>query len=422
VTEPVELDDERPKPVWDFRSYLDFVPPSGFITEYLEYACQCTDAPPLYHILAATSVVSAAISPHLDLVFHGELHPLHIFTLIIGNSSESRKTSAIMRAVKVAEPVFSKISMRGDRLWWPAISSPEGLMEDLSKEPNRLMLLSEWTEMHRLTGAGYWEHASEFINLLYDAVAAHRSRSKVKTVITRPRVTILGASTPGLVAHATEKVDWEGGKLARYLIGHMSRPPAREMDAAVDLPHVVTLLQSRLDTLTSARAPGSGGGNATLSADAWSIMRSWQKSDWWKAFKARVPAHLSPSCSRAPEHVFRVSTIYQCSMSYPFNVQVSPEAMTAAISLVEWCYESMLQTFALIHDEDMSPLAKVTAALAAVGPLGVTRPGLLRRTKVTTKQLNEAIATLGERNEVKAGHDWATGKAVIKYVYVPPTE
>jgi hypothetical protein len=420
VTGPIE-NDETPKPVWDWRVYERFVPPTGYIRDYLEYACQCTDAPPLYHILSATAVVSAAIAPHLDLVFQNEVHPLHIFVLIIGNSSESRKTSAIKRAVKVAEPIFAKVSHRGERLWWPQVSSPEGIMEDLAKEPNRLVLLSEWTEIHRLASkGGYWQHAQEFWNLLYDATDAHRTRSKVKVMIQRPRVTVLGASTPGLVGHATTPIDWEGGKLARYLIGTMVRPPNMEMDAAVDHPNMVAMLRGRLDTLVQPRAPGTGA-NATLSPDAWSLMRSWQKSQWWRDFKNRAPQHLAPSCARAPEHVFRVAGVFQCSMSYPFKVEVSAEAMSAAIQLVEWCYEDSFKCFALVHDEDMTPLAKVQAALAAAGGQGMLRGALLRKTKVTAKQLNEALGTLVERGEMKAGNTWVTGKAHPSYTYVAPT-
>ncbi len=412
-------DDERPQPVWDWRQYARFVPPTGYIRDYLEYACQCTDAPPLYHILSATAIVSTAVAPHLDLVFHGEIHPLHVFILIIGNSSESRKTSAIKRATKVAEPIFTKISHRGDRLWWPQVSSPEGIMEELGKEPNRLVLLSEWTEMHRLASkGGYWQHANEFWNLLYDANDVHRVRAKVKMAIQRPRVTVLGASTPGLVGHATTPVDWEGGKLARYIIGCMVRPPNMEMDAAVDPhPSMVAALRGRLDVLVQPRAPGTNA-NATLSPDAWSIMRSWQKSTWWREFKARSPQHLAPSCARAPEHVFRVAGIFQCSMSYPFSVTVSPEAMTAAISLIEWCYEDTFRTFALVHDEDMSPLAKVRAALAAAGNSGLLRASLMRQTKITTKQLNEAIGTMTECSEVKVGNEWIAGKSYVKYTHI----
>jgi hypothetical protein len=107
-------------------------------------------------------------------------------------------------------------------------------------------------------------------------------------------------------------------------------------------------------------------------------------------------------------------------MSYPYSVEVGPEAMCAAIGLVEWCYDSMLETFALIHDTDMNPLAKVTAALAAAGPAGITKGALLRRTKITSKQLVDAITTLGERSEVKQGTVWLNGKANAGYTYVSP--
>lgn len=410
----------RPDPVWKFHELTRFLPERGYIRDYVEYAIQCTDAPPLYHILAATAVVSAAVAPNLDFYFEGEMHPLHLYILLVGDSSESRKTSAIKRAVRVAEPVFEKISMRGPRLWWPIVSSPEGITEELGKEPNRLMLLSEWTEMHRLSSrAGYWQHASEFWNLLYDALDASRSRSKVQIQITRPRVSILAASTPSLIEHATTPVDWLGGKLARYLIGCASRPADVEMDAAVDLPDTVAALRGALGILVNPSLPtgGAADGKASLLPESWQILRDWGRGDWWRDLKARTPAHLKPSFSRAQEHVFRVSTLFQASMSYPFKVEVSPANMRAAIAVVEWCFTQMTKTFMLLHDENLSALGKVTAVLSAAGQAGMSRTALLRKTRLSARAVNEAVGTLVERGDLVGTPEVSHGRAGVRYVY-----
>lgn len=409
------------KPVWDFNKIRHCIPPFGYIYDYCQYALQCTDAPPLYHIMCSTAIVSAAVAPHVDLVFQNEVHPLHMFFLIVGDSSESRKTSALRRAVRVAEPIFAKQSTLGDRLWWPTVSSPEGIVEELTREPNRLMLLSEWTDLHRLSGqSGYWRHSSELWNLIYDATDMVRSRSKEKREIKRPRVTILGASTPSLIDHATQPIDWDGGKMARYLIGCMTRPDNMFMEASLDIPHMVDGLRGRLSELISSRPPSYGSGPITLAPRAWDMMRQWQRDPWWLDLKLRAPRHLKPGFARAPEHLFRVASLYAASMSYPFKVEVDVDSMEPAIKLVEWCYTSMVSTLALMSSDDITPLAKVIATLASVGNDGLTRPELLKRVQSTSKQLNEAIATLGEREELETRSVWdQQGKAKTLLVYRP---
>ncbi len=413
---------ENPKPVWDYRQFRQYVPPSGFIFDYLQYATLCTDAHPLYHILAASAVSSTAVSPHLDLYHHNEMHPLHMFFLIVGSSSESRKTSAIKRVARLADPVFQQICQTANRVWWPQLASPEGIFEELAREPNRLMCLSEWTEMHRLTGgkSGYWSHSNESMNLLYDAETMHRARAKDQSMkVERPRVSILGASTPALIEDATTRVDWLGGKLARYLIGYASRPPNIEMEASADYPYKVAALQEKL--LVMCR-PVPDMTRLTLSSAAWEIMRQWRRDEHWRDMRERAPEHIGPSFSRAQEHAFRLSAIYECSYSFPWRSEISPECMLAAISLIEWCYDAMCKTFATTHDQDKSGVTKVISILASVGSKGMTRSALLRRGKLTAKHLSDILVTLEQRGEVRHEQYTTDGRAGVRYWYVKPRD
>ena len=380
----------RPAPVWDFNLFTSVLPPYGWIRDYVQYACACTDAPPLYHIISATSIVSAAVAPHLDLSFQGVKRPLHMFFLICGGSSESRKTSAIKRAVEVAKPVFGNHSQHGDRLWWPMLSSPEGIAEELAAEPNRLMLYSEWTELHRQTQASYWKQAEETINSIYDAHDMVRVKAKTKVQIKRPRVTILGASTPSLVLDAVNRSDWLAGKMARYLIAHMTRPPGMEMPTSVDDPMTVNTLRKNLGPMLQANTHG----DAWITDAAWNTMQAWQNDPWWLDLKARAPEHIQPSFGRAPEHVFRLATIFAASMKYPWKVAVDFQEMEAAIRLVEWCYEELIKTFSVLDEHNGQVLARVRSIIAAAGPNGIAWPQLLRRSNSVIRPVREALEAL----------------------------
>jgi hypothetical protein len=406
----------RPSPVWDFGEVADYVPPTGFVNSYVRYAIQVTDAPPLYHILAALGVVSAAVAPQTDLVFEGHPHPLHLFFLIIGDSSESRKSSSIKRAARVVAPVFEALHSPAPRLWWPAVSSPEGLVEELAKEPNRLMLLSEWTDLHRLSSsAGYWKHNTEFFNTLYDATDAHRARAKNQVVVTRPRVSILGASTRSLVLSATSMTDWLAGKMARYVIGCAARPADREMDAEVEAPELLPSLQASFGTLISGLPA-----RVELTAESWEMIRAWRRDDWWRRLKERAPEHLTPSFARAQEHIFRIAALYEVTTAFlpAVRILVGPESTAPAIRLVEWCMNSLVQTFPIMHDENLTAINKVTAILQTAGVEGILRRDLLRRTKVTAKSLNEAVETLREREEIRVVETPTAGRPATRYFYV----
>ena len=410
---------ERPKPVWNFHDFTAFLPTAGYIRDYVAYATKCTDAHPLYHIISASAVATTAVSSHLDLYHHDEMHPLHMFFLIVGLSSESRKTSSIKRAVRVADPVLNQFSQTGSRVWWPQVSSPEGIIEELSAEPTRLMCLSEWTDMHRLASqGGYWKHANEFWNNVYDATDVHRVKAKgVAISVKRPRVTILGASTPSLIEDATTRVDWLAGKLARYLIAPAERPDHAEMDAASDVPGDVDILRHKLDHLGR---PVPGRDRVVLSDEAWDMMRQWRKDDYWKDLRARSPEHLTPSFGRAQEHVFRLAAVYQASATFPWGLTVSPENMQAAIRVVEWCYDAMCKTFATAHDVDRSGITKVLAILSAEGSKGVTRSILLRRAKLTSKHMDEVVRTLTDRGEIVAVPYTSNGRQGVRYTHRRP--
>lgn len=409
----------RPQPVWTASDYDDYVPPQGYIKDYLAYAVRCTDAPPLYHIIDALGIASIAIAPYLDLVFEGQVHALHMFLLIIGCSSRSRKTSSIKRAAKVAAPVFAELNTGTDRLYWLAMSSPEGVQEELVKDANRLLLLSEWTDLHRLaSSAGYWKQSTEMFNSIYDATDSHRAKAKSSAVITRPRVSILGASTKELVEAAALKLDWLSGKLARYLIGCGIRPDDREMEAEVDEPETVDQLRKQLGRLFST-VMYTRSKEIALSPEAWDHIRTWQRDDWWKQLEASAGSHLHPSFARAQEHVFRIAAIYEATATTAIDkIIVGVDCARAATALVNWCYKDMVEALAC-RDDERNTMLRVVNTLKAAGTDGLSRSTLLRLTRIPAKSVTEIIDTLTQSYEVEVTVRNTSGRSATYYCWAP---
>jgi hypothetical protein len=406
------MEDLSPRPVWDFATYAPLVPSRGWIRDYLAYAIQCTDAPPLYHILTGIGGVSLVISPDHVLVVFGEEHPLHLFIMIVGESG-NRKSAAIKRCLKVIHPCLARQQL-DHRVWYPEASSVEGIFDGLLADPCRLMVASEWTDLHNMHKANYAQHAREFFNLLYDGMPLTRLKMGNQMAVPKPCVSILGASTPGLVRGATNLHDWEAGKLARYLIGYQSKPEECEMIAAIEHPKLVVDLQVNYDMLMASSLSNA----FVLSQEAWECKVGWERGEQWRDFRRGLPEHLQPSALRVSEHLYRIATIYQASMTYPHEMVVSEEAMWAAINLVWYCMQSAQEAFGLLSSDEKNPVTRVLQVVRMFGRGGVDHRELLRRSRLQARQLNEALETLRLRGEI---HTAAVRGAVKHYYRQPPT-
>jgi hypothetical protein len=387
--------DRAPKPVWAFKEFSNLVPSFGWLRDYLAYGIACTDAPPLYHIIAGLAGIALAISPDHVMMVNGEEHPLHMFFLMVGESG-NRKSAALKRALRVIQPCLAAQQL-AHRIWYPEASSSEGIIDELAIDPNRIMVASEWTEFHSQGHASYAKHSRELMNLLYDGSALHRIKANGKSVIVEKTcVTILGASTPSLVKQATTLHDWSAGKLARYVIGYMGKPDDREMVSAIEQPRMVDDLRLGYDRLLSK----SHGRAFVLDQAAWDCKVDWEHSDDWVQFRRSLPEHLQPSALRVGEHLYRIAALFQASIDYPHNTVVGTEAMVKAIQFMWACCIGLLSTFAILPSGEANSMARVLQVLHMYGSEGVSRRDLLRQTHLTGRQLTEAIGVLKEREDV----------------------
>lgn len=382
-------------PCWDFQEFQHLIPPYGWIRDYFAYAIQCTDAPPLYHILSAAALVANAMAPEHECVVDGEPIPIHMFFLIVG-SSGNRKSAAIKRALRTVRECYRTAKLDG-RIWYPESCTPEGIITALADDPNRLMVLTEWSELQGGSKAGYWQHAPQFWEMLYDRSPIQRLKMNTQLRVERPSITILGASTPSLVKQNTTTRDFEAGKMARYLIGCMNKPDDKEMVNAIEHAELLDDLRVNYDRLLAPSRAVS----FIPSRDAKLYKDTWQYSANWKAFVRSLPEHLIPSGLRAGDHVYRLASLYQASMDYPANFVVGDEAMAAAIQLVWTCLESVRDAFAILPMHEQIPLERVRAAVKTAGTIGILRRDLLRRTHVHGTELDRIVLTLREREEIQ---------------------
>jgi len=393
-----------PEPCWRFEDFAHLVPEYGWIRDYLAYAIQCTDAPPKYHIIAAIALVMNGIAPDHECNVDGEPIPLHDFFLVVGESG-NRKSAAIRRAMRAVQSCYTECRL-DQRIWYPESCTPEGIITALEADPNRLMILTEWTNLQAQGRANYWQHTPQFFEMVFDRMPIQRLKMQQQVKVERPSLTILGASTPSLVKQHTNMYDWEAGKMARYLVCYQSKPEEMEMTNAIERPDLLLNLQQGYSRLLAPSQVAS----FVPSIEAKQLKDAWQYSAGWRAFVMGMPEHLKPSALRAGDHVYRVATAYQASMDFPHNMVISPEAMNAAIELVWDCLTSTQEAFALLPLHDKQPLARVRMLLNIAGAAGLPRRDLLRRTGMYSQEFTRALATLVECKEAV---EIKVGKSII---------
>jgi hypothetical protein len=384
-----------PKPCWRFEDFAHLVPEYGWIRDHLAYGIQCTDAPPKYHIAAATALVMNAIAPDHECNVDGEPIPLHDFFLVVGESG-NRKSAAIKRAMRVVAPCYLECKL-DHRIWYPESCTPEGIITALEADPNRLMVLTEWTNLQAQGRANYWQHTPQFFEMIFDRMPIQRLKMQQQVKIERPSLTILGASTPSLIKQHTSMYDWEAGKMARYLVCYQTKPESMEMTNAIERVDLLPNLQKEYSRLLASSQVAL----FVPSREAKQLKDDWQYSAEWRAFVAGMPEHLKPSALRAGDHVYRVATAYQASMDYPHNMVIGVGAMTAAIEMVWDCLTSTQEAFAILPLHDKQPLTRVRMLLNIAGAAGIERQELLRRTGMYSTAFTQALGTLLECEEAR---------------------
>ncbi len=146
------------------REVMDALPKRGFVRDYVEYAMNCTDANNAYHLAAALTALTQTVPLSYAVPFASPLHP-NLFTMIVGDSSKSRKTTAmsIMQNI-MREGIPGAIGeMPG---------SQEGLNEQLRSQQRQLILYTEFGEFLSKAEQGYMMPLKTAMTSLWDCLSA----------------------------------------------------------------------------------------------------------------------------------------------------------------------------------------------------------------------------------------------------------
>lgn len=160
---------------WGELSLLEpgeVVPMDTFVDAFVEWASsKSSQADESFHVCGALSTLSTVFSQYAYLHLTFGTVPLNLFFLVLGRTTQSRKTTSLRLSQKILS-TLAKNDADPDRYMLPDDATPEGLSVFLSQRPNASSLLAI-DEVQDMFAAGarkssYMAGLVPFITKAYD--------------------------------------------------------------------------------------------------------------------------------------------------------------------------------------------------------------------------------------------------------------
>lgn len=368
----------------------------GFIRSYVDYVSQCSDAPEVYHAGVALTIMAGAVANRLSCPFIAG-RPLvpNLYTLLIGPSRASRKTSSMDTGLDVLRSVRNELVI-------PIPGSYEEMVQQIRATPTGVLTYREFAHFLKTTQRGYGEPIRTVMMDLYDWPSDRpyeRNLRKQKTVIEPPVcLSMLSSIATDLLFSLTDTEEWTGGFLGRMLLLYGERDTFRmPVTWASARQHVVNLLHR----LAFGQIPACGG----FAPAAWQEFERWAR--WRDAQASVAPARLQTHISGAATLTAKIALLFACDSNEMTanGWLVSHESISRAILFAEQIYLP-----SILHLGDRLSLGiwerdrrRVLDAIEDRKQIGITRRDLLRQVRMESQFLETILGTLREEGSIVMG-------------------
>jgi hypothetical protein len=182
----------------------------SFTEEYLDYAGKLTDAPEVYHEFLALNLLSLAVGRTPINITPCQLYP-NIWTILIGISGVSRKSSALSLALSILPDEYEFL---------PNDFTPESLQQSLAKQSHGLICKEEIGGfLQNIKRKDFMSGTADLLCQLYDCPPKYnRTLRSIEFRLSDVCFNIMAATTPSRFANTVKTEDFDSGFLSRFLI------------------------------------------------------------------------------------------------------------------------------------------------------------------------------------------------------------
>lgn len=393
---------------------MEALPPRGFLRCYVLYAKEVTDSHAAYHLGAGLCLLSQMVpiggveKPGVGYFPWASEMWGNIFTLLVGISSDSRKTEAIklMRRVIVLAGMKDRIGREP--------GSEEVLIDNVAANPRQVLCFHEFGNFLASTQHSYKTPLKTRLNDLADGIPQARETVKGKRegkpiVCDTPRVSVVGGVTPDYLEYHTEPTDWTGGFLARFVMFHAKRERLIEIpnvDAAAWARDQVVERFKELATDPDGVVSGVGLGPCRgFDEGATAVWLNWVRT----IDKKELPNEIKSAYSRAQPHAVRIAFLIAADIVAPrlpapnagAEWWVTAAALIPAIKIAELHVKSIASIWAKLASSPYARSRRMVLEALEPAPAETRFGDVLIRTKLDIKTARNALDGLIEEGFVR---------------------
>lgn len=401
----------------DFDIDRDIV--SSFVEDYADWACTLTDAPREYHEAAAFIILSSLLASSLQVETSVGNIKTNLWVLILGETTLTRKTTAMKLAVRLIGEVDDEILLATSE------GSVEGIMAAMQLRPHRASLFyrDEVAGMFKATTRkDYLSGMLESFTQLYDGENFKRILRKEVINVKEPVFIFFGGGIKDAALAALQEEHLTSGFIPRFLwvigeskIGNLKPLGPRTDHSREAEGQIVARLRRLYQTYTNTQTITIGDQQvevplkvtAELTDKAWELYNLFDTTFAEWAHGQTQRNILMPVMSRTAISCLKMAALVAASRQEPSidgRITVTDIDIAHAIKYV---HSWMPHTIEVIRD------AGVTAAESLLQRMlgsikrrpGISRSELMRSFHLTKREMDNIQDTLRERMLIRVEKD-----------------
>jgi hypothetical protein len=379
----------------------------NFIRSYEREMAKYTDAPEVFHTAIATNILGACLTrwKYRCLLAGGTpARWTNLWTFLVGDSAESRKSTAVNMGVEVLQRAMPELMLPND-------CSPEGFAQAYVKREQRtpndasgVMVNDELGLFLMTLQKEYMASLKGMMMMFYDVPKEYgRQLSQREFTVTRPRFSMFGGVALELLPVLTATEDWLGGFMNRTLLIYAHR--TRTQERPVTVPEAVydklakelqrTLLQWKANRMAQKKKLAPGVRTWLFDYDEGGLAAA-------RALKKAQTVSLDDNVrilhGRADVHLMKMAACEQISMD-PDSPTITKRAVeNSAVLFTHWwkyAPDVMEMAFARSRaDTEGDRLARRILRMVKSKPNGYPELELFKGTLLDWEPFNRAINSL----------------------------
>src|SRR5690349_567865 len=406
--------------------------PEGFIERYQSWATTRTDAPKEFHVGGALMALSASLSDKMMApTAFGDVRP-NIWVMLMADSTISRKTTSMRLSMEISEGAGNDVLLATD-------GSIEGLLTELEARTGMtsMFMRDEFTSL--VAGAKKKDYMSGFLTDLcglYDGGRVKRRLRKEVIAVNNPVFLLFAGGVESKLLELLGHEDITSGFIPRFIpifgrtsVENLTLIGPRRTRSFADKDALIAELRSIIDLYTPAkpvlRVPNAQNVplptpsiEVALSDAAWNRLQVAQRYllDVAEGHDARDL--LLPCTERLIVNVLKVSTLIAASRHRPVNdnvMTIELDDLMLSLYYARGWLDHLLRIVTKVgRDPFDGRTHQILEYITYGGEGGVGRSAIMRHFRSNSREMDEIISTLLDREEIVAeGGGGPTGRGAM---------